>query len=111
MASRDVSGRPAVACALLRDFTEHLFSAELEQRLRRVARVLDDDPRTRFGDAPGYFSIPVPDNQDAKLWRFHHGNGRRLLMTVPPYLARNAKELLLPHEVVNRDAVSPTIDK
>lgn len=65
----------------------------------------------KFGDAPGYFSIPVPAGSDAKLWCFHHGNGRRLLMTVPPYLARNAKELLLPHEVVNRDAVSPTIDK
>lgn len=65
----------------------------------------DPDGKTvhKFGDAPGYFSIPVPTNQDAKLWCFHHGNGRRLLMTVPPYLARNAKELLLPREVVERD--------
>jgi hypothetical protein len=56
-----------------------------------------------FSDAPGYFSIPVPAGQDAKLWRFNHGNGRRLLMTVPPYLTRSAKELLLPREVVERD--------
>ncbi len=64
----------------------------------------DPDGKTvhTFGDAPGYFSIPVPAGQDAKLWRFHHGNGRRLLMTVPPYLARSAKELLLPREVVER---------
>lgn len=65
----------------------------------------DPDGKTvyKFGDAPGYFSIPVPAGSDAKLWRFHHGNGRRLLMTVPPYLARNAKELLLPREVVERE--------
>ncbi len=62
----------------------------------------DPDGKTvhQFGDAPGYFRIPVPANQAAKLWCFHHGNGRRLLMTVPPYLARNPKELLLPREVV-----------
>lgn len=56
----------------------------------------------KFDDAPSYFSIPVPAGSDAQLWCFHHGNGRRLLMTVPPYLARNAKELLLPREVVER---------
>jgi hypothetical protein len=27
-----------------------------------------------------------------------------MLMTVPPYLARSAEELLLPKEVVDRDA-------
>lgn len=56
-----------------------------------------------FGDAPGYFRISVPAGQDAKLWRFHHGNGQRLLMTVPPYLARSERELLLPREIVERD--------
>ena len=57
-----------------------------------------------FPDAPEYFNIPVPAGQDGKLWCFHHGNGRRLLMTVPPYLARSGQELLLPKEVVLRDA-------
>lgn len=63
----------------------------------------DDKAVHQFGDAPGYFRIPVPAGHDAKLWRFHHGNGQRLLMTVPPYLARSEKELLLPREVVERD--------
>lgn len=58
MADGDVSARPAVACALLRDFTEHLFSADLEQRLRRVARVLDDEPLTSFGDARASRLLP-----------------------------------------------------
>ncbi len=65
----------------------------------------DPDGRTvfKFGDAPGYFNVPVPAGNDRKLWKFHHGNGRRLLMTVPPYLARTPQELLLPREVVERD--------
>ncbi len=56
-----------------------------------------------FPDAPEFFNIPVPAGQDGKLWCFHHGNGRRLLMTVPPYLARSGHELLLPKEVVDHD--------
>jgi hypothetical protein len=53
---------------------------------------------------PGYFNVPVPKGQDGRLWRFERSSGQRLLMTVPPYLARNAAELLLPKEVVDRDA-------
>jgi hypothetical protein len=41
---------------------------------------------------------------DGKLWRFEHCQGQRLLMTVPPYLARNGAELLLPAEVVAADS-------
>ena len=52
----------------------------------------------------GYFSIPVPAGHDGKLWMFTHTAGRRLLMTVPPYLARSPRELLLPAEVVKADA-------
>lgn len=51
----------------------------------------------------GYFSIPVPDGQDGTLWEFRRGYGRQMLMTVPPYLARNEQELLLPKEVVEAD--------
>jgi hypothetical protein len=51
-----------------------------------------------------YFSVPVPPGQDGKLWRFQQCSGQRLLMTVPPYLARSGNELLLPAEVVEKDA-------
>jgi hypothetical protein len=51
-----------------------------------------------------YFSVPVPPGQDGKLWRFQQCSGQRLLMTVPPYLARSGAELLLPVEVVEKDA-------
>jgi hypothetical protein len=51
-----------------------------------------------------YFNVPVPPGQDGTLWKFENSLGSRLLMTVPPYLARNGEELLLPREVVERDA-------
>jgi len=57
-----------------------------------------------FGDKPGYFSISVPAGEDGKLWSFEHCAGNRFLMTVPPCLARDASELLLPEEVVLKDA-------
>ena len=57
-----------------------------------------------FLDKPGYFSIPVPHGEDGKLWSFKHSAGNRFLMTVPPCLARDASELLLPEEVVAKDA-------
>ena len=56
-----------------------------------------------FDKKPAYFSIPVPAGQDGKLWKFQNTAGQRLLMTVPPCLARNERELLLPREVVERD--------
>lgn len=57
-----------------------------------------------FRDRTSYFCVPVPPGQDGRLWKFEKGGGRRLLMTVPPYLARCAEELLLPKEVVEADA-------
>jgi hypothetical protein len=56
-----------------------------------------------FDSKAGYFSIPVPAGQDGKLWMFANTAGKRLLMTVPPSLARSPKELLLPKEVVKAD--------
>lgn len=56
-----------------------------------------------FTREAGYFSVPVGPGEDAKLWQFRNGTGQRLLMTVPPYLARSPRELLLPAEVVERD--------
>lgn len=57
-----------------------------------------------FSAKPGYFSIPVPAGEDGKLWSFKHSAGNRFLMTVPPCLARDASELLLPEEVASKDA-------
>ena len=50
----------------------------------------------------GYFAIPVEEGQDGTLWsiRAVRGANALRLLTVPPYLARNEKELLLPREVV-----------
>lgn len=59
----------------------------------------------KFADRPGYFSIPVASGQDGTVWRFGNTAGQRLLMTVPPYLARSPRELLLPAEVVERDGL------
>jgi hypothetical protein len=51
----------------------------------------------------GWFKAPVPEGRDGALWTFEDCQGQRLLMTVPPYLARTAEELLLPAEVVEAD--------
>ena len=47
-----------------------------------------------------YWYVPVPEGQDGKLWRFDNCIDKRALMTVPPYVARSAEELLLPREVL-----------
>ena len=52
----------------------------------------------------GWFSVPVPKGQDGRLWKFQDSQGERLLVTVPPYMARTAADLLLPREVVEADA-------
>jgi hypothetical protein len=56
------------------------------------------------GRAPNYYSVAVPDGEDGKLWSIRFGRGAVRLLTVPPYFARTAAELLLPAEVVARDA-------
>lgn len=56
-----------------------------------------------FESKPGYFSVPVSDGQDGRLWKFEFTSGRRVLLTVPPQMAPSADELLLPKEVVEKD--------
>jgi hypothetical protein len=72
--------------------------------------MLDGDGSVRHTFAAGsrqdYFSVPVPPGQDGAVWTLKF-NGKCLLMTVPPYLARCAAELLLPVEVVDADAAKP----
>jgi hypothetical protein len=49
----------------------------------------------------GYFLATVPNGQDGTLWRIGSRSRATLtLLTVPPYLARNDMELLLPAEVM-----------
>lgn len=61
-------------------------------------------------ETPGYFSVPAPEGRNGQLWRVDRAQGRLILMTVPPYLARSEKELLLPREVVEADAAPPNAD-
>lgn len=56
-----------------------------------------------FLNMPEYWSVAVPPGQDGKVWRFDDCLRKRALMTVPPYVARKASELLLPREVVLAD--------
>src|SRR5207248_3680764 len=51
-----------------------------------------------FTSRPDYFSIPVAPGQQGRLWKFADCQGKRILLTVPPYLARDGRELLLPAE-------------
>lgn len=74
---------------------------------RISGRMLDAEGRELLDFAKsedGWFAVPVPEGQDGRLWKFENSQGVRLLMTVPPYLARSPKELLLPKEVVAADA-------
>ena len=57
-----------------------------------------------FEGKPGYFSVPVEKGEDGKLWKFEFTSGRRVLLTVPPQMARSAEEMLLPKEVVEKDS-------
>ncbi len=71
--------------------------------------ILDGDGNAVFSfeddmELPGYFSVRVPRGQDGRLWKLDRVSGARHLMTVPPFLARSARELLLPREVVEADA-------
>lgn len=51
-------------------------------------------------EGPDYFSVDVPPGQDGQWWTFHRTQGKKLLMTVPPYLSRSPGEGLMPLEVL-----------
>lgn len=69
-----------------------------------VLRDPEGNEAIEFTRKPGYFRVPVAAGADGQLWKFDRCSGDKRLMTVPPYLARNAEELLLPREVVENDA-------
>ena len=56
------------------------------------------------GRKPGFHNIPVPEGKSGNLWKFHQCTGKRILLNVPPFLARSESELLLPKKVVDRDS-------
>jgi hypothetical protein len=73
---------------------------------RASGKLLDADGREvlDFGKSEeGWFKVPVAKGQDGRPWKFENSQGQRLLMTVPPYLARRPQDLLLPVEVVEAD--------
>jgi len=84
------------------------WAARIAQWAPRISGVLKDGAGNvvfDFGKSEdGWFSVPVPAGQDGKLWKFENSQGTRQLMTIPPYLARTGAELLLPSEVVEKDA-------
>ncbi len=56
-------------------------------------------------DKNGYVKIDIPEGQSGRLWRIKDIRGGNFnLLTVPPYFAPSAKDLLLPKEVVEKDA-------
>ena len=77
-------------------------------RAASIGEILDSDGKVvKVFSKPAvneYWSVPVAPGQDGKLWMLNSVVGRLTLMTVPPYLARRADELLLPAEVVEADA-------
>lgn len=70
-----------------------------------AGELLDADGKKvhTFGGIPDYFRVEVAPGQDGRLWKFGNSLGQRVLLTVPPYLARDGRELLLPAEVVRTD--------
>ena len=88
------------------------WAARIANWAPRISGVLRDGDDTVMLDfrtvEDGWFSVPIPEGQDGKLWKFENSQGIRQLMTIPPCFARSGSELLLPREVVERDAkVSP----
>ena len=63
---------------------------------------LDGKKLFTFPAAEGFFRVPVPAGQDGKLWRLRQVGGGVYLMTVPPYLARSAEEMLVPRELLKK---------
>ncbi len=73
-------------------------------------RLLDADGRLQFDFhqfGNGWFTAPVPQGQDGRLWKFADTQGMRKLVTVPSYFAPTGRRLLLPREVVAADAAVP----
>ena len=63
----------------------------------------EGDMAVNLTEADGYFSVAVDPAHTGRLWRRHMIAGDVYLMTVPPYVAPSAEDLLLPRELVERE--------
>lgn len=73
----------------------------------RDGEVRDSQDRPHFwvnSREPNFHSIPVAQGEDGKLWHARYVRGCVHLLTVPPCFATAPDGLLLPKEVVERDA-------
>lgn len=68
-----------------------------------VVHDADGRPVRRVGAGGEHFAIRVPRGQDGRLWSLRGCRGAVALMTVPPFLAADPAELLLPEPVVGAD--------
>jgi hypothetical protein len=71
-----------------------------------AGEVCDSSGKSLFslkGREANYYSVDVPQGQDAKAWSIRGARGTIRLLTVPPSLARTPGELLLPADVVKND--------
>ena len=69
--------------------------------------LLDSQGRVVFwlnGRDNNYHSADVPQGQDGRFWWARYVRGPLHLLTVPPLFARRPQELLLPREVIEKDA-------
>jgi len=69
--------------------------------------VRDSADRPQFwlnGREPNFYRVPVPDGEDGRVWRICYAKGAIRLLTVPPCFAMTPQTLLLPEEIVKKDA-------
>lgn len=72
-----------------------------------IGEVLDASDNVVYnfeGGLAGFFRIPVEAGQDGKLWQLRNSMFPRIMISVPSAFARSPQELLLPAEVVKKDA-------
>lgn len=77
-----------------------LFVEEPKGRLTSADGALLFDLATE--GAKGYVAVPVPEGCDGAVWVMKGSVGRRILINVPPYVARHPSELLVPEETTVR---------
>jgi len=71
----------------------------------------NDRPAHELDGKVGYVSLPIEEGMDGKFWRFYGMVGGRItLLTVPPFMAPSARELMLPREVVEADMPPAALD-